>query len=92
MQRVVDILLVAQKQALATVGQYAQSRLGQGGHRADAFPIADQVQVVDGRHRAVGFGGMAADQFGQLLALHFQGWVDGRGGGHDGFPLLTDAA
>jgi hypothetical protein len=40
----------------------------------------------------MGVAGMAADQLGQFLALQFQGRVDGRGGGHDGFPLLTDAA
>jgi len=40
----------------------------------------------------MGVAGMAADQLGQLQALQFQGRVDGRGGGHDGFPLLTDAA
>jgi hypothetical protein len=34
---------------------------------------------------------MAQDQPGQLLALLFQGGFKG-GGGHGGFPLLTDAA
>ncbi|MNI63713.1 hypothetical protein D3C73_1191100 [compost metagenome] len=92
MQRVVGILLVAQKQAFAALGEDAQGRLGQGWHRAHVLGVAHQVQIIDGRRGAVGFAGMAPDQLGQFLALHFQGRINGRGGGHDGFPLLTDAA
>ncbi|MNN30758.1 hypothetical protein D3C81_1444170 [compost metagenome] len=92
MQRVVGVLLVAKEQALAALGEDAQCGLRQGRHRAHVLGVAHQVQVIDGRGRTVRFAGVAADQLGQFLALQFQGRVGGRGGGHDGFPLLTDAA
>lgn len=91
-QRVVGVLLVTQEQAFAALGEDAQRGLRQGRYRAHVFGVAHQVQVIDGRCRAMRLPGVAADQLGQLLALQFQAWVDGRGDSHDGFPLLTDAA
>ncbi|MNF04064.1 hypothetical protein D3C80_2035020 [compost metagenome] len=92
MQWVVGVLLVTQEQAFAALGKDAQGRLRQGGYRTHIFGVTHQVQVIDGRCWAIGLARVAVDQLGQLQALQFQGRFGGRGGGHDGFPLLTDAA
>ncbi|MCY1180947.1 hypothetical protein D9M73_214240 [compost metagenome] len=77
MQRVIHVAFIAQADFLAAVGKDAQRRLGQRRHGAHAFFVLHQVQVVDGRFDADAARGVTTHQISQLLALLFQGGVEG---------------